>query len=158
MVITANTPSYTSFRKPVASVGGQIDNYQVGAQVEPPPPGYDPTSPGAMKVNGVAAIGLVGGLAGLIGGLAGGMPGAIGGALALGAAGFALGRFAGLSYDITHLGSTNVAGKASWAGAALGAVGGALAGAGSGSVWGAVALGLAGGIGGAWGSAMVIDP
>lgn len=162
MMITTTSPSYSpSFARPsapTAAVGGQIDNFQMGAMVEPPPPGYDPTSPGAMKVNGVAAVGLVAGLSGLVAGLAGGVVGAVAGSVALGAAGFALGRFAGLSYDISHLGSTDVTNKASLAGAALGAIGGAFAGASSGSVVGAVVMGLAGGIGGAWGAAMVIDP
>ena len=60
MVITAtsNTSSFAPSRAlnaPTASVGGFVDGYQAGSLVEPPPPGYDPTSPEAMKVNTVAA-------------------------------------------------------------------------------------------------------
>lgn len=163
MVITtaSNPSSLTSGRAlgaPTASVGGFVDGYQAGSLVEPPPPGYNPTSPEAMKVNTVAAVGMVAGLAGVVAGLTGGLAGGVAGAIAGGAAGFALGRFAGLAYDISNLGGTDVTNKASAAGAIVGAAAGAFAGISTGSPLAAAILGLAGGVGGAWGAAMVVDP
>lgn len=149
LVNHAPSHSYVSRQAPLAARPAMspspspLDGYQPGSYVEPPPPGYDPSSPEAMKLNAVLGAGVAGAVVGIAGGLAGGGVGAAAGALAVGAAGTGIWLSTGFAED---LGSKKLAAIGGGAGLIVGAMMGA---ASSGNPVAAVLLGVAGGFGGA---------
>lgn len=148
LITSAAVPSYSqNVSRPAANTPTAL--------VEPPPDGYNPSNPDAVKAMAPFSTGFIGLSAGLVAGLADGVAGGVAGAIALGAAGasasYLMGTFGEFSGEKVNYG------KRALIGGLVGAAAGAAIGATTSNPVVAGVMALAGAAGAAFGTHVALQ-